>query len=809
MSVSVSAPAARSPSQASVRGSAGSDPSSSTTKLNQVVQNLFAKAANIVIQSRVPLPPVYLRDSTTKKTNKWFNLELDGSDAFRDELRVWRSVDLLADNSYAAVPPLVIETVLDTKDLTPSQILVILDQEGKCWNVDSSCSSRSDVRRREIVLERWKIELDPRVVGSDDLPVIYKRAIVLFRSLYTYVRLLPAWRLRRKIGKSKLHPTALNLSCRVLNGAHPISSRGRTGLSVPLLPDQDEHLEQHVLHRLDTPVGAFSVNVSYRKNCDFRVDDSESILSSEFLSMDRHTRQHQQHQHHVSTSASSAVNARRYSRLSRSPPTNSLPARGGGSVNSVDSTLPYGSLGAHNANAQLSASPRATPIPGSSQFSALRRDRSMSNSSSSARSVGIAGSHSSVRSFDQQNRPSIQPFKSPSLSESPSSDPMGGARYTYHRVSSSSSLAGSARPAGSRGSFSSGSHVVAQLAISPGANRSSTSIAMGSSTSPGLRRYSSSFGSRNQQQQQLISGSASSSSSTVPSFLRRESVSSTHGPITPEEDSANINDFMQMLESQGPLKSFSVRRGSSSSYGSTGSGGSGGSSLPKTSLSRFQILKESHAVLSDSMSASLYQPSQTAASPQLSRGSPGAGSVAVGSYSSINSGGKGVSPSTPHTPAIPSRLSEGLTAERYHGPAVFEDDDDDDDDDDGDEDEDIDVDDRDDDDTRQYGASDEDDGKYTSSPHTGSFTSYSARRATAETRGGSKRGRGYSKYRLSTGSTAPADGGAPGSSGGSTNAVADDDELLFAMSDMNSGVASLNVYGDDAHSSNAEDRRQT
>lgn len=298
------------------------------------------------------------------------------------------------------------------------------------------------------------------------------------------------------------------------------------------------------------------------------------------------------------------------------------------------------------------------------------------------------------------------------------------------------------------------------MAISPGANRSSTSIPIGTPTSSSIRRYSSSFSSRNQwQTQQPSSVSSASTSSTVPSSLQRErrpSASSNISYITPEEDKANLTDFMRMLELQGPLKSLSLRRQSSSSVGSTASGNSG-TSVPRTSLSRFQILRESHAVLTDSMSASIHQ--NPATGQQVVKGSPVSGSVAAGSYSSGGSGGRGFSPSTPHTPAIPSRLSEGLTAERYHDAAVFEDDDED--------------------ESHRYGGEDDLDAD---SFH-GDSKHASDKRPSIISSSSSRRGTGVAQSDRSGGSGGPADGSAPG----------DDDELLFTMSDMNSGVASLNA----------------
>ncbi|KAK9377900.1 autophagy-related protein 13-domain-containing protein [Lipomyces chichibuensis] len=675
------------------------DPSHAA-KLNQVVQNFFSKAAQVIIQSRMlvnlvilPVNPV-ITDQTIiqKKINKWFNLEVDDMDTFRDELRLWKAADAaLVTSSFASLPPLLIETVLDTRDLTANQTLVVLDDEGQRWNVDAAAAAgglRADVRRPEIVLERWRIELDPRSINAlglpPELPVVYKKSIVLFRSLYAYVRLLPAWRFRKKLSKAKLNPSSLKISCRVLNGAYPVSSRGRIGLSMPLVLDRKDDTQNHTFKKIDTPAGAFTVHVTYRKNCEFRVDDSESILSSHFLNLDEHsTRKY-------ANTAAATASARRYSRTSKTSPANSLPSAHSPSreVSQLDPGLSYGSLSSFHH--------QSIAVPGASPLSALRgtatgtgheRESSLTSSLSTSAPRNItSGTRKSLNQIDT-GRPAVQPFKSPALSASPSSDPMapGGGSYprlSYRRGSASSSIS-SYQQRAQRSSFSStfSGGQRQSTSVSP-VNTFNPSAALAISTSSASsagsrpesgRRYSSSFGSRSQWQH----GSTSSSSATV---AAQHAVvdGSAGGSGTPSDDDNELGEFVRMLDSRRPLKSFATQRESDSVAAVAGVGM--GTSAPRTSLARFQQLRDSHAFLSDSMSASVVVQQRSPA-------------LISGSCSSTGSGGSGkaISPHTPHTPAIPSRLSEGLTAEYYCDQPVFEDeddddgalDDDDDDDDDG------------------------------------------------------------------------------------------------------------------------------
>ena len=62
-------------------------------------------------------------------------------------------------------PSLIIETYLDADDLTPNQTLVIKDENGKRYNVDTALTAARTWRRggsnnkKEVILERWQVDL--------------------------------------------------------------------------------------------------------------------------------------------------------------------------------------------------------------------------------------------------------------------------------------------------------------------------------------------------------------------------------------------------------------------------------------------------------------------------------------------------------------------------------------------------------------------------------------------------------------------------------------------------------------------------
>lgn len=206
--------------------------------LAQMVEHLFAKVAQVVVVGPRVAGPV----------DRWFNLEL--RDTIGDDLSLWRAKDILV------VPPMVLETVLDLHSLSSRQALVF--NNGGIVKTE---------RKSEIVLERWLVELDLTKFDNEsvELPTIYRKLIILFRSLYMLIGMLPTRAF--SVGD-------LAVETRVLDGSKTISSRGRIGLSKPLGTSQG-HVKSHKLSPVLTPIGALKVSVSYRSECDFALKDKE------------------------------------------------------------------------------------------------------------------------------------------------------------------------------------------------------------------------------------------------------------------------------------------------------------------------------------------------------------------------------------------------------------------------------------------------------------------------------------------------------------------------------------------------------
>ncbi|APA15540.1 hypothetical protein sscle_15g103100 [Sclerotinia sclerotiorum 1980 UF-70] len=619
-------------------------------KMDQIIQNFHTKAAIIVLGARVGLPVVFTKEGT-KKVNKWFQIETDDTDAYRDELHTWR----MCGGFQNRPPPLIIETYLDTSHLTSSQRLVIVDDLGKRWDaldaLSNSCGSNDG--RSEVILERWKIELrdipgeQPYDFGST-LPTIYKKCIVFFRSLYSTAKLVPAWKFKKSLGKNGSPTNSLIINCRITTG--DTQPRRIDGLKQPILDHSGPVTSTYVLGATDTPAGQIFAEVTYRNDCNFRVDDSESILSSRFMGADEHF-------FTPSLAAKGDLSRRRSTKQTE---IGSLPAH----KHLTDDSGPvqtYGSLSTFHGNA---------PPRGSSPMSALRAQRPIGSDTSSPPVGSLPYSRpsltskGSLKSFEgmalaRRTSLSFQPFKAGSLSSSPSRATYAGETLpaspgSLPRASGISALA----QARNRSSLTAG--MPATLRGGPVTSDNVVPTSVSSSPKPApIARYSSSFTHRRSRpsyggasklvdDDQGSSGKQSVSSSVQPGsgILAEAGAGGSSGSLQTDDD--NISDFLKLLDSKKTLQSFEPS-------------GEASKKRATAQLSKFQSMRDSHNALTDSMaSSSMLQRSSSSSSRQLSSVPP---MVAATSISAASSPGKPISPHTPHTPAIPSRLSANSIAE--------------------------------------------------------------------------------------------------------------------------------------------------
>lgn len=516
------------------------------------------------------------------------------------------------------------------------------------WDSTGSNSGRQDKHANtQIILERWRAELKgptPNLPGDFGplLATIYKKAIVLFRSIFTAVGVFPASKLFRGAKIKGSHP-ALQLRARI--STNETLSSGFDALRSPLTerPSGDITTD-YMFGSLELPVGRFYVSVSYRNNCTFQVAETESLLSSR-----------------ISLAISDdlfkpSLPRRGVGRRDYSTEVGSLPSHRH-ALDATDNQQRYGSLSTFHGEGPLGTSPisalKSIKAPGSDTTSPP--DSRPASVEVPAHSLpirpSITGSTASAR------RPSVsfQPFKHGSLSGSPvprlhhdtSSSPHSIGRGTPTGNALTQPRNRSSLTAGMPASLRGGPPPATETPPAAGSPRPSATGRFGSSFSHRRNRASYGGASRAGDDDQISSGKQSASSSLAQpgsGLLNEVGGGGSSGSFQTDDD--NIQEFLKMIDSKKTLQSFEPSKKGETSAKRT-----------NAQLSRFHLMRESNNALTESMNSSVQlQRSSSSSSRQLAN---------VPGMSASSSPGKPLSPHTPHTPAVPSRLSEGFSAD--HG----------------------------------------------------------------------------------------------------------------------------------------------
>ncbi|KAF1982093.1 hypothetical protein K402DRAFT_424812 [Aulographum hederae CBS 113979] len=630
-------------------------------RLNNFIRNWFGKAALIIVSSRLSFPP-WLRDGEIK-INKWFGLLMPDVKELSQAVFDWRSLDLLESHPDT----LYVEIYLDwEKELRRGQTLVLLDSRGYRTDVSKQLAAPAQGNRRQsagVVLERWAISLGPPHTASrrETLASAYKKGIVQFRTLHHILHTLPTW----KYWKSHVRNPSNVLT---LKPRYRIVESDDKSLRLPLSDEPGPVTGVFEFESSPSPGGSLNIQVEYRHNCDFRVDENESLFSSELG----------RGQGGGSESDDEGISPygpvkidyrtthdRRGTDSSRHVP-GSLPTAHRNRGAYADPGQAYGSMGTFH---------QVGPATGSSPMSALRAARDGGGSSSSESPPQkippnhrtATGSKSSLRSesnpvqepqpnFARRTSVSFQPFKAGSLASSPLMNPPvvppspGTSLGRGNKLPSYTS-----QPRNNRNSLT----TLPQTALRTPNLPNETAIASSASSSPKpapIHRYSSSFSNRKPRTSNASAGGSkteddnnSSGRGSVSSSAQRGSGNMNEGGSSGSMQN-NDDDFLKayllQLDSAKSLKSFDQPTEASRD-----------ATMKKTTaaLSKYRGMKESNNALSDSISGSLLlHRSSSSSSRQISSVPPMVGGA---SFSTSSSPGKPISPHTPHTPAIPSRLS--------------------------------------------------------------------------------------------------------------------------------------------------------
>ncbi|ORX62067.1 hypothetical protein DM01DRAFT_1369979 [Hesseltinella vesiculosa] len=561
-----------------------SSSSTRNSKLDHIIQNFYTKTAQTIIQARC-------QSKTRGKLNKWFNIATEDSEAVREEVKYWRGLAIHADQE--APPPMIIDVFLDTSKIHTSQALMVLDDNLRRNRVDLGSSSTDAIQR--IMLETWVLNLThPLPEYAVDLPSLYKRSIVFFRSLHSLVRLLPGHHLFRHVVKQPATDLKLGYQFR----SYAIRRHDEISLEGTILEGDARHpLQTYSFSDIVTPLGTFKLQVQYRRNCEFQLEDVERDFSTRFVDMDEYY---------------FTPTVTKYDQPRSRP------------VSMYGDSRPY---------TEKFAQPIAS-TSASSRFSytgdnPLRRTR-QSISSSPLKGAGadpiISTSTSSVTRGAPI--PAISPFKSPSLSSSPQADQLfGGKAHATDRPNKPSE-----------------SH---------------------SSSLSRKIEFSSSFDKYKGSPSRIESGTA-----MTRRWSRQSETSSIHQAFDQDFEDSDLEEFYRFVRTKPELKLFQQRPPAldtaimqpppSNSYGSSPTSAdtsiSGSIYKSKKALNHFQMLRDTHTNLSESMTASMLGLGWHTSPPSSSAAAAGH-PAATGSNTT-----EGISPSSStstsrsYQPTIPSPL---------------------------------------------------------------------------------------------------------------------------------------------------------
>ncbi|KAJ1769616.1 autophagy protein 13 [Coemansia sp. RSA 1813] len=304
--------------------------SSRDTRCEQIVQNFYSKTAQVIAHLRgdgsgarndgmdaeTGSSAMYASSAsssvadvgtTGRRINKWFNISLEDIADVKEEAKLWRhAATTIAQSAryqqhqqkHQAPPPMVIEVCLDVSAVLPDDELQVTDIFGRPWSVDLDLAAptprpidsqqldavlsgknspsavsggmRHNMRATTIVLETWRLDLDVSEIPQPvpDLPRVYKKAIVFFRSLYAFASLLPCASLAQAQQTAGDHFNKRQLPLFYTFRSDTTPHSGAIDLDVGLT-GTERFLESHTFEPVETPMGTFVMGVQYRRECNF------------------------------------------------------------------------------------------------------------------------------------------------------------------------------------------------------------------------------------------------------------------------------------------------------------------------------------------------------------------------------------------------------------------------------------------------------------------------------------------------------------------------------------------------------------
>ncbi|CAN1847732.1 Autophagy-related protein 13b [Linum perenne] len=267
---------------------------SESAKMEQVITEFFAKSLHIILESRSPFmssrnfsgeqtissSPCSSSSSSSsvRPRDKWFNLALGECPSALENLDLWRQSNL---------EPLVVDVILVRRPLEWDPVNVS-PKKGLSRNQSLKDNAYSSDQEEllpgglvEKIIERWIVQYDtrkPRDSGSGSgsrrssnvLHSLYKKSILLLRSLYVTARLLPAYKIFRDLNSSgKLRP--FTLTHRLSSFAEPFTRR------------EEADMQRFSFTPVETSSGRLCLSVVYHSSVSDASSESSTPMSPQFI----------------------------------------------------------------------------------------------------------------------------------------------------------------------------------------------------------------------------------------------------------------------------------------------------------------------------------------------------------------------------------------------------------------------------------------------------------------------------------------------------------------------------------------------
>ncbi|KDO39744.1 hypothetical protein CISIN_1g006243mg [Citrus sinensis] len=268
---------------------------SEAAKMEQIITEFYTKSLHIILESRSPYmssrnfsgeqalsspSSSTSSSSSVRPRDRWFNLALRECPAALENLDFWHQSNL---------EPMVVDVILvqrpldwDPVNLSPkSELVRNLSSKERypfCWSSDQEeCGSEA---KSEKIVERWVVQYDSRKVrdassgsrrsSSNTLHNVYKKSILLLRSLYSTVRLLPAYKIFRDLNSSG---QILTFSL-----AHRVSS-----FVEPFTRKEEAEFQRFGFTPVDTSSGRLCISVLYRSSISEVSSEPSTPMSPQFI----------------------------------------------------------------------------------------------------------------------------------------------------------------------------------------------------------------------------------------------------------------------------------------------------------------------------------------------------------------------------------------------------------------------------------------------------------------------------------------------------------------------------------------------